>query len=149
MKTPTQRWMDGDDHHPESERLVRAMADMDFKHNKDSMCIKVGGDGDNGELMMYLLDMVFEADAGSKARNDSSVPFTKVGPPTCDYCGTKEAVFQPNVHTWRCGPCIDEYGKRGFGKVNQDDKQLDRAVGRQQGISDKVLVGDTGKPQDE
>lgn len=60
MKNPGQRWQEGIDHHPESEKIVRRIADLDFKHNGDYFEWKIGGDGDNGEVLMYLLDMYFE-----------------------------------------------------------------------------------------
>ncbi len=54
------RWEDGIDHHPKSEELVRAIADLDFKYGDDYFRFKIGGDGDNGEHLMYLLDIYFE-----------------------------------------------------------------------------------------
>ena len=58
--TPGERWEQGIDHDPRSEKLVRAMAKIDFDLCDDSLQINVGGDGDNGETMMYLLDYFFE-----------------------------------------------------------------------------------------
>ncbi len=54
------RWEEGVDHHPESIELYKRIAHLDFKHNSDSFCWKSGGDGDNGESLMYLLDIIFE-----------------------------------------------------------------------------------------
>lgn len=56
-----ERWEKGMDHHPESEALVRLCAEIDFQLNGDSMCLKFGGDGDNGEAFAYLLDIIFDA----------------------------------------------------------------------------------------
>ena len=56
----TKRWEKGIDHNPQSEEIVRAVADLDFKYGGDLFCFKVGGDGDNGEHLMYLLDIYFE-----------------------------------------------------------------------------------------
>ncbi len=58
--TELNRWEDGNYHHPISNRLDRLNADHDFNDYNDSMCIKVGGDGDNGEQLMYLMDAFFE-----------------------------------------------------------------------------------------
>jgi hypothetical protein len=58
--TDKHRWEDGISHHPMSERLVSFMAHHDFNDYDDSMEISVGGDGDNGEHMMYLMDTFFE-----------------------------------------------------------------------------------------
>ena len=56
----TKRWEKGTDHHPKSEELVKEIAYLDFKYGDDYFCFKVGGDGDNGEHLMYLLDIYFE-----------------------------------------------------------------------------------------
>jgi hypothetical protein len=53
------RWEQGIPHHPKSIELYKFIADLDFK-NGDSFCFKCGGDGDNGEDLMYLLDVYFE-----------------------------------------------------------------------------------------
>lgn len=58
--TTLHRWADGIDHHPMSRRIVDFMKLHDFNDYDDSMCIKTGGDGDNGEHIMYLLDAYFE-----------------------------------------------------------------------------------------
>ena len=51
-------WENGIEHDPRSEKIVRAIAEIDFE-NGDSFCFKIGGDGDNGEELMYLLDIYF------------------------------------------------------------------------------------------
>ena len=56
----TIRWEEGMPHHPESERLYKILSDMDFHFGGDYFCFKSGGDGDNGEHLMYLLDIHFE-----------------------------------------------------------------------------------------
>ncbi len=56
----TKRWEDGTDHHPKSVELYNAIATLDFEHGSDSFCFKSGGDGDNGEHLMYLMDIFFE-----------------------------------------------------------------------------------------
>lgn len=56
----TKRWEKGIDHHPKSEELVRTIAELDFDYGGDHFCFKIGGDGDNGEHLMYLLDIHFE-----------------------------------------------------------------------------------------
>ena len=45
----------GKDHDPRSERIFRFIEDVDL-HNGDVFCFKSGGDGDNGEMLMDLLD---------------------------------------------------------------------------------------------
>jgi hypothetical protein len=54
------RWSKGVDHHPMSERLMRFLCDHDFVDYDDYFCWKMGGDGDNGETLMYQMDAFFE-----------------------------------------------------------------------------------------
>ena len=54
------RWSEGIDHEPESEKLVKLISEMDFKYFNDSLCLKFGGDGDNGESLAYILDALIE-----------------------------------------------------------------------------------------
>ena len=56
------RWENGIDHHPKSIALYKRIADIDYKHGYDSFVFKSGGDGDNGEQLMYLLDIIFDED---------------------------------------------------------------------------------------
>ena len=58
----TKRWENGIPHHPKSEELVTRIIDADFEYGGDFFCFKCGGDGDNGEHLMYLLDIIFEED---------------------------------------------------------------------------------------
>jgi hypothetical protein len=55
------RWEKGIGHDPRSEEIVRWIADYDFKFCDDYFCWKIGGDGDNGETLMYELDEYFAA----------------------------------------------------------------------------------------
>ena len=56
------RWEQGTPHHPKSMALFKRLADIDFKYCGDHFCWKAGGDGDNGEILMYELDIIFEQD---------------------------------------------------------------------------------------
>lgn len=58
--TGKDRWGEGVDHHPMSERLMAFLAEHDFKDCGDHFCWKTGGDGDNGESLMYQMDAFFE-----------------------------------------------------------------------------------------
>lgn len=49
------RWSEGIEHHPMSERCIR------YIHDEGSMDISVGGDGDDGECMMFALDSFWES----------------------------------------------------------------------------------------
>lgn len=57
----TTRWEKGIPHHPKSIQIFKAIEENDFKYGGDYFCFKSGGDGDNGEHLMYLLDIYFEA----------------------------------------------------------------------------------------
>lgn len=49
------RWSEGIEHHPMSERSIRYIA------AEGSVDISVGGDGDDGEAMMFALDSFWES----------------------------------------------------------------------------------------
>ena len=57
--TPEERWEQGIEHDPRAEKIVRYAAKLDYEQCGDSLCLKMGGDGDNGEHLMYLLDCYF------------------------------------------------------------------------------------------
>ena len=54
------RWENGIPHHKRSTELFDQIATLDFVLQDDHLCWKSGGDGDNGESLMYLLDIIFE-----------------------------------------------------------------------------------------
>lgn len=54
------RWQEGIPHHPNSIELMNRISNIDFVWMDDYFCWKTGGDGDNGEAMMYLMDIAFE-----------------------------------------------------------------------------------------
>lgn len=54
------RWEQGMNHHPESERIMKILMEADEKYGDDYFCWKRGGDGDNGETLMFTLDVYFE-----------------------------------------------------------------------------------------
>jgi len=54
------RWENGIDHHEKSTKLFIKISEIDWLFNSDQFCWKSGGDGDNGESLMYLLDIIFD-----------------------------------------------------------------------------------------
>lgn len=54
------RWADGIEHHPMSVRLMSFIKEHDFNDYGDYFSWKTGGDGDNGETIMYQIDAFFE-----------------------------------------------------------------------------------------
>ena len=54
------RWEEGWPHHPKSVALYKKIEDLDWEFQDDCFCWKSGGDGDNGENLMYLLDIIFD-----------------------------------------------------------------------------------------
>ena len=54
-----QRWVDGIEHHPKSEELMEHMQAVDMQEGLP-FDLSTGGDGDNGETLMYLMDSYFE-----------------------------------------------------------------------------------------
>jgi hypothetical protein len=67
----TKRWEDGIDHHPESVRLMEELGAVDFELCGDYFCWKWGGDGDNGETLMYELDIIFERREAKAKKGES------------------------------------------------------------------------------
>jgi len=55
IKTPEERWEEGIEHHPKSLEVKKLIKQYD-NYGQYSF----GGDGDNGEDILYLLDMYFE-----------------------------------------------------------------------------------------
>lgn len=58
--TSKDRWVDGIPHHPKSKRLMGFLAKHDIEDWGDYFKWKIGGDGDNGETLMYQMDAFFE-----------------------------------------------------------------------------------------
>lgn len=56
----TKRWELGMPHHPKSKEIYKAIAENDWKYGGNYFDWEAGGDGDNGEHLMYLLDIYFE-----------------------------------------------------------------------------------------
>ena len=49
----------GIEHNPESEQIVKAVAELDFNYG-NFFSFKIGKDGDKSEYLVYLLDIYFE-----------------------------------------------------------------------------------------
>ncbi len=60
----------GIDHHPKSKEIFKAIENNDLKYGDDYFCWKSGGDGDNGEHLMYLLDIYFEQQDIDRRKNE-------------------------------------------------------------------------------
>lgn len=54
-----QRWEKGIPHDKRSREIYEFLQDYDFEYCNDFFCFKSGGDGDNGEHLMYLMDEYF------------------------------------------------------------------------------------------
>ena len=57
MSIVEKRWEEGKPHHPRAVELLKKMAELDVD---DEAGLKFGGDGDNGETLLYLLSEVLE-----------------------------------------------------------------------------------------
>lgn len=68
----TLRWEQGTPHHPQAEALALAIAAVDWLCGGDRFALKFGGDGDSGEHLAYLLDILFEARERER-KNEQSV----------------------------------------------------------------------------
>jgi hypothetical protein len=58
--TDLERWEEDIPHHHKSLELMSFLAAHDMADYGDYFCWKVGGDGDNGETLMYQMDAYFE-----------------------------------------------------------------------------------------
>lgn len=54
------RWERGIPHHPKSMKLMNHIEMLDFNFASDYFDWNTGGDGDNGEVLLYELDCYFE-----------------------------------------------------------------------------------------
>jgi hypothetical protein len=59
-KNVEKRWENGIEHNIKSISLYERISQLDYEFNDDYFCFKSGGDGDNGEHLLYLLDIYFE-----------------------------------------------------------------------------------------
>ena len=57
------RWEKGIEHHKKSEELARLIDAVDMLCLDNYFCLKFGGDGDNGEFLLYILDIIFELES--------------------------------------------------------------------------------------
>jgi len=58
--TEIDRWEQGIEHHLMSEKLMLFLCDHDLLDYDDYFGWKQGGDGDNGETLMFQMDAFFE-----------------------------------------------------------------------------------------
>ena len=58
--TAKDRWSEGIDHHPESVRLMGFLEHHDMNDYGMYFDWSTGGDGDNGETLMFQMDAYFE-----------------------------------------------------------------------------------------
>jgi len=58
--TSIDRWGEGVQHHPMSERLMKFIFIHDWKDYNYYFDWNIGGDGDNGETLMFQMDAFFE-----------------------------------------------------------------------------------------
>lgn len=54
------RWNEGREHHPNSLAMMGRLMEIDFYAGDDYFVWNIGGDGDNGEQLLYELDIYFE-----------------------------------------------------------------------------------------
>ncbi|MCK5600326.1 hypothetical protein KAR91_00485 [Candidatus Pacearchaeota archaeon] len=90
------RWSKGIPHHPKSEKLFKRIAELDFFTNDDYFCWDHGGDGDNGETLMFLFDIYFEEDDKNPNCVYCDKPFSKT-----DFI--KPPYFNEKTNTYVCG----------------------------------------------
>ena len=84
------RWEDGVPHDPRSVEIYKSIADLDFRLQNDYFGWNSGGDGDNGETLMYLLDEHFQR------KDESEIPdLGTIVPEVLQELGRARAKFNP------------------------------------------------------
>lgn len=76
-RTPDERWEAGTPHDPRSEELYKSIAKIDVEINDNFGYWKSGGDGDNGENLMYLLDEHFQRQDELESSTDGAKDETR------------------------------------------------------------------------
>lgn len=59
--TLKQRLDEGMEHDPRTIKMYEFISQLDFNEANDAFGFSSGGDGDNGEHLMYLMDCYYEA----------------------------------------------------------------------------------------
>ena len=71
--TLKQRLEEGMEHDPRTILMYEFISQLDFNEANDAFGFSSGGDGDNGEHLMYLMDCYFAAsDNGTVERIDET-----------------------------------------------------------------------------
>lgn len=65
----TQRWERGVPHHPKSVTMGENLECADWLFCSDFFGFKFGGDGDNGEFLLYELDIIFDLEDAEKEKS--------------------------------------------------------------------------------
>ena len=65
-----ERWEKGIPHNPKSEDLYKKIKKID-NDNGGELDLRSGGDGDNGEHLMYIFDIIFDEKPKTKKRKRS------------------------------------------------------------------------------
>lgn len=104
LLSPGDRWEQGIPHDRRSVEIYRAIAEIDFNEAGDSFGFKSGGDGDNGETLMYLLDCYFarrpdetRANDGYGSQMDRDSEAARI-----ELAGLIPIPYEPEEHEWPC-----------------------------------------------
>lgn len=71
------RWENGIPHDKRSVDLYKSIARIDYKYCSDSFDFTSGGDGDNGETLMYILDVHFALEDEKRANEMLFINFDR------------------------------------------------------------------------
>ena len=58
--TIEERWENGIPHDNRSIVLAKEIAKIDYEQGCEALDFRFGGDGDNGEYLLYILDVYFD-----------------------------------------------------------------------------------------
>lgn len=128
------RWEQGIPHHPKSVELMTALCEIDFQYCNDHFCWKTGGDGDNGETLMYEMDIFFERKDMEAARGHGVLPVsaTDMTGTRCHKCGNGSFAetslyddLDGVLHCNKCGHKVDRYWTEKGKPAGNDPQELD------------------------
>jgi hypothetical protein len=106
------RWEKDVDHHPEAVRIYGLLDESDWCFSKDYFGWKSGGDGDNGEILMYSLSILLELEeAHSESRVDDRRYPLRHGSAEVVHCVCGAWKLSSFDSKWRCSDFEKELAK--------------------------------------
>lgn len=117
----TRRWEEGVDHDPRSIEIFKAIAKIDLEVGSDYFCWKYGGDGDNGEHLMFELDIYFASKSPPPDDDRVLYEVTEVDALRDEIAALKTTIAAKNQR-------INDLTEACIGEMSVDDARLRAAM---------------------